>query len=119
MDILVSNETGDVVYTNADIPPVTDEQRLDVAQRLRIKLQTYLGEWFLNIETGVPYYERILRKGVRKQDIDVIFQTLILEEPDVLEITEFSSTLSGAREYELSFRVRVAGGTTDQIVIEV
>jgi len=119
MDILVSNETGDVVYTNADIPPVTDEQRLDVAQRLRIKLQTYLGEWFLNTETGVPYYERILRKGVRKQDIDVIFQTLIREEPDVLEITEFSSTLSGAREYELSFRVRVAGGTTDQITIEV
>lgn len=119
MDLVVSPDTGDILFDNAAVATVTDEVRLDVAQRLRIKLQTYLGEWFLNVETGVPYYERILRKGVRKQDIDVIFQTLIREEPDVLEITEFSSTLSGAREYELSFRVRVASGTTDQITIEV
>ncbi len=119
MDILVSNETGDVVYTNADIPPVADEQRLDVAQRLRIKLQTYLGEWFLNIETGVPYYERILRKGVRKQDIDVIFQALIREEDGVLEIVEFESTLSPSREYNMRFRVRTDEGTTATINIEI
>lgn len=119
MDILVDVETGDLVYTNADIPPVTTDERDDVAQRLRIKLQTYLGEWFLNIETGVPYYERILRKGVRKQDVDVIFQTLIREEPDVLEIVEFDSTLSASREYSLNFRVRVSEGTTEAIVLEI
>lgn len=119
MDILVDVETGDLVYTNADTPPVTDGTRQDVAQRLQIKLQTYLGEWFLNIENGVPYYERILRKGVRKEDIDVIFQTLIREEDGVLEIIEFESTLSSTREYNMRFRVRTNEGITDVVNIEV
>lgn len=118
MDILVDPDSGDVVYDNSQ-PSVTQDQRQDIAQLLRIKLQTYLGEWFLNTTVGVPYYERIMRKGVRKQDIDVLFQTLIREEPEVLEITEFSSTLSSDRVYSLTFRVRVAEGTTGQIEVVV
>lgn len=119
MDIFVDPDTGDVVYDNADSPPVTTDTRQDVAQRLRIKLQTYLGEWFLNIENGVPYYERVLRKGVRKEDIDVIFQTLIREEDGVLEIVEFESSLSNTREYNMRFRVRTNEGATATINIEI
>jgi len=32
----------------------------EIAQRVRIHLQRYLGEWFLNINLGVPYYQSIL-----------------------------------------------------------
>lgn len=118
MDILLNDE-NDIAFDNADVPLVTDEERLDVAQRLRIKLQTFLGEWFLNIENGIPYYQRVYRKGVRKSEIDLLFQAAILEEPDVLAITEFNSTLDNAsRHYSMNFRVRVASGETDTILIE-
>lgn len=119
MDIFVDPDTGDIVYDNADLPLVTEDSRQDVAQRLRIKLQTYLGEWFLNIENGVPYYERVLRKGVRKEDIDVLFQSLIREEDGVLEIVEFESTLSPSREYNMRFRVRTDEGQTSTINITI
>lgn len=117
MDILL-NDVGDVAFDNGAAPLVTSEQRQDVAQRLQIKLRTFLGEWFLNTEIGVPYLQQIFGKGRQRSAIDVIFQTQILEEPDVLEIVEFNSTLDAAqRDYSLSFRVRVASGITDTITI--
>lgn len=118
MDIKLSDD-NDILFDNSDNPAVTGEERQDVAQRLTIKLQTYLGEWFLNNTVGVPYHTRVFQKGVKKENVDIIFQSLILEEPDVLSITEFSSTLSPERVYTLSFRVRVASGVTDAITIEV
>jgi hypothetical protein len=32
----------------------------EVAQRCKIHLQRYLGEWFLNTTLGLPYYETLL-----------------------------------------------------------
>lgn len=117
MDILL-NDNGDIAFDNGSAPLVTDEQKQDVAQRLLIKLRTFLGEWFLDTNIGVPYIQQIFGKGRQRSAIDVIFQTQILEEPDVLEIVEFNSTLDPAtRAYSLSFRVRVASGTTDTITI--
>lgn len=119
MDILLNDE-NDIEFDNQDSPLVTDEQRLDVAQRLKIKLQTFLGEWFLNIENGIPYYQRIFRKGIRKSEIDLIFQSAILEDDQVEAITLFDSTLDNStRHYSMSFRVRVSDGETDLITIEV
>lgn len=117
MDIIL-NDTGDIDFDNAEQATVTQEQRQDVAQRLQIKLRTFLGEWFLNTEVGVPYLQQIFGKGRKKSTVDIIFQTLILEEEDVLEIVDFNSTLDAAtRAYSLSFRVRVAAGVTAPIII--
>lgn len=117
MDILL-NDDHDIVFDNQDNPPVTDEKRLDVAQRLLIKLKTFLGEWFLNTQNGVPYDTVVFGKNKRKGTIDVLFQSLIMEDEDVLEITKFDSTLDNAsRHYSLAFRVRVESGVTDDIII--
>lgn len=117
MDILLDEETGDIPYDNANTPQVTQDLNTDLSQRLRIKLQTYLGEWFLNNEKGVPYFETVFRKGVQKPVIDLIFQQQIIEEPDVLEITSFTSTLDATRKYSLSFRVKTYEGFTDIITV--
>lgn len=117
MDILL-NDNGDIAFDNGDAPLVTDEQRQDVAQRLQIKLRTFAGEWFLNTSIGVPYDEQIFGKGRKKSSIDLIFQTQILEEPDVLEITQFDSVLDNAnRHYSLVFRVRTESGVTEPIIV--
>lgn len=96
---------GDLVFVNGECP-VTDENRLVVAQRLTISLRTFLSEWFLDVNYGVPYWERILGKKTTKNTVDRILQTEILKVQGVLEITEFNSTLSRSREYSMSFRVR-------------
>ncbi|MCY1446501.1 hypothetical protein D9M71_630750 [compost metagenome] len=66
---------------------------------------------------GIPYYQSILGRKVTKSAVDLIFQTKILAENGVKEITEFNSTFVN-RVYSLSFKAKVVNGeVTDLITI--
>lgn len=107
MDLLLNSETGDLVFTNG-ICPVTQLQADVVAQRLRISLYTFYGEWFLDETIGVPYIQQIFTKVQRKSKIDLIFQGIIAADSGVIEILSFSSEISAQRGYTMTFSVRVA-----------
>lgn len=105
MDIKLDLGTGDAVFVNGGTP-VTQDAGESVAQKLFILLRTFAGEWFLNVDHGIPYFQSILGQKVSKQAIDLIFQQKILEEDGVQELLEFTSSLSNSRTYSMSFRVR-------------
>lgn len=122
MDILLNNTPGsldyhDAVFINGPLMTegVTSTPAEVVAQRLSIRLQTFLGEWFINTVYGVPYWQRILGKKVSKTAVDRIFQEQILSERGVREITSFSSTFQN-RQYEMSFRVRALDGSQTETI---
>lgn len=111
MDLLLDTDTGDMVYVNGGCP-VTQLTGDVVAQRLRITLYTFLGEWFLDTTVGVPYFQQIFGKLRSKASVDLIFQQIITTDPDVIEILTFESTLDKtARGYSMTFQVRVADNT--------
>lgn len=111
MDLLLNPDTGDMVYVNGG-SPVTQLTADVVAQRLRITLYTFLGEWFLDLTVGVPYFQQIFGKLRTKASIDLIFQQIITNDPDVIEILTFESELSrGDRGYSMTFQVRVSDNT--------
>lgn len=111
MDLLLNTDTGDMVYVNGGCP-VTQFTADVVAQRLRITLYTFLGEWFLDTTVGVPYFQQIFGKLRTKSSVDIIFQQIITNDPDVIEILTFDSTLDrGARGYSMTFQVRVSDNT--------
>ena len=117
MDILLNPDTHDVEFVNGDCP-VTTTIQLGVAQRLKIMLQTFLGEWFLNTDTGIPYFEAIFGKVRSKSSVDLILQEKILSDPGVIEMVEFESELDGARRvYSMRFKVRTSEGVTDDITL--
>jgi hypothetical protein len=124
LDIFIENDPtspnfGDVVYDNTKVT-VTDSPTQSLSQALTVKLNTFLGEWFLNNEVGVPYYQQIFGKVRSKSAIDIIFQQQISSEPGVLEITDFLSDISSGRTYSLSFRVRTTQNQiTETITINV
>lgn len=98
------NADGDLVFTNG-ATPVTQSNFDVVAQRLKIRLQTFQGEWIFNTQYGVPWFQRILGKKVRKQEVDNIMQQQILFEEGVVEIVDFNSTFQNF-VYSLSFKVK-------------
>jgi hypothetical protein len=105
-DLLLNLEEHDIYFINGDTP-ITYENKVTVAQKLKIKLLTFKSEWFLDTTIGIPYFQEILKRGVSKLSIDTIFQEAILSEPEVLEITEFNSVIDvETRSYRMSFRVR-------------
>lgn len=110
MDLLLNSTTGDLVFTNGACP-VTQLQADIVAQRLRITLYTFYGEWFLDDTIGVPYIQQIFAKVKRKSTVDLIFQGIISADPGVIEILSFTSEISPQRGYTMTFQVRVADNT--------
>jgi hypothetical protein len=115
----LSPSFGDLIYDNNGVT-VTVDQADSVAQKLSIKLRTFKTEWFINTDTGIPYYQEIFGKVRNKQSIDAIFHKAILEESDVLEIVEFSSSIDVGRTYSLIFRVRTSlNQLTNNIQINV
>lgn len=118
MDLLLDS-TGDMVFDNTAITVTTDKAEA-VAQKLTIKLRTFLGEWFLDTSQGVPYLQEVFGKAKSKAAIDIIFRQQISEDADVVAITEFNSTLGVDRSYSLTFKVKTTTGqTTDAISVNV
>lgn len=110
MDILMDS-SGDAVFVNGDTK-VTYFAADVVAQRLTIRLRTFLGEWDFNVTYGVPYFQRIFKKGVTKVTVDNLFREQILAEAGVLEIKTFTSVLDVAtRHYSATFVVRTEEGS--------
>ena len=112
MDIALSLSSGDAIFTNGPAvigSSVISEAGANVAQRLYIMLRTFAGEWYLNTEHGIPYFQSILGQKTTAQAIDLIFQQKILAETGVQEILEFSSSLSSSRIYSMSFKVKASG----------
>jgi hypothetical protein len=121
IDFLLHPELHDIVWVNGPLTKqyTTQPYTQTVAQRLKIRLLTFQEEWFMDTTYGVPYFQRLLgKKQASKSGIDLIFQTKILEEPGVKEITSFESTFRN-RQYSLSFTVRVVTGEiTAPIVLQ-
>lgn len=71
LDIALDAKNHDLLL-NEDLLLIDDAER--VAQQIKVQLLTFIGEWFLNKEHGVPYLERILTK---KPNLIIIRQILL------------------------------------------
>lgn len=112
MDFKLDSNSWDIVWRNGPLRKEETTQPLTetVGQRLKIRLLTFYGEWFINTVYGVPYFSRLLGvKQTSKAAADLIFQQQILAEEGVKEIVTFNSTFVN-RKYSLSFSVRVVTG---------
>ncbi len=119
IDFLLNSQTHDIVWSNGPLTKdyTTQPYTQTVGQRLKIRLLTFMGEWFLDTTYGVPYWQRLLGiKQTSKSAIDLIFQQQILAEPGVKEIVSFDSTFQN-RQYSLNFRVKVVTGEITSPII--
>lgn len=122
MDLLINKDPislgfGDIVWRNGPLrKEETTQSRADVVgQRLLILLRTFKGEWFLDTEYGIPYFQSILGMKTSKSAVDLIFQKAILAENGVRELTFFESTFVN-RQYSMTFRVKVTTGEESGLI---
>jgi hypothetical protein len=75
-------DVGDLYLDGVDIPLVEGKEA--VAQHVLVRLKRVKGEWFRNVNDGIPYFEEIL--GQRNPDlprIRRIFERAITSTPGV------------------------------------
>lgn len=97
-DLYIDPTTGDLSVSSTGVVRLTSGVLETIAQRLRIKLRTFMGEWFLDTTVGVPYYQDIL--GVKNPDLGVIasiFRRQLLADPDVDSVPRLDLTLNSDR----------------------
>lgn len=115
MDLLLDRQEHDLVFINGTCPTTGD--MIDVViQRLYILLRTFQGEWFLNVEHGIPWLENILGQKISKSTADMILQEKIAQEMGVKQVIDFKSTLTPQRTYSCSFRVKAVTGETSGVI---
>lgn len=88
----------------------------EVTQHIRTRLQFFRGEWYLDTESGVPYFEEIFTKPVNLANIESIFKSKILETPGVEKLTEFYMNYEGgsSRLLIVSFSAETSYGYIDK-----
>lgn len=83
-----------------------------ILQNILQNLRLFYGEWFMDLEAGVPYYQQIMVKNPLLSNVDVILQNAILNTPGVQLLTQYSSSLNQTlRTLSVSFQVQTISGT--------
>lgn len=110
-DLMCDPETGDLLITPLGVARLTDTLLEEVGQRLRTKLQHFLGEWFLDSTLGIAYFRDVL---VRNPDMSVVkstFQDAITSDPDVEQLVLLDLSLnSETRVLSVTFEVVLKSG---------
>ncbi len=114
-DIYRNETTGDIDLTN-NLVRLTVSDAEEVRQKVEIRLRTFKGEWFMNINAGVPYFQSLLKKGVSKSLIDTQIKTVTLATVGVIAIASFDSVIDlRQRTYTTTMTVTTSEGP---VVIE-
>lgn len=96
----------------------------EVLQRLWIRLNRELGEWFLNTEVGLPWYQNgygmLGSKPSRKNDIDLLIRREINTTEGVSQILKYNTIYTTAsREYAVYCLIELESQRTIDITFGV
>lgn len=80
-----------------------------VGQQVASRLKLWKGEWFLDTSDGTPYMQDIL--GFQS-NYDLEIQSRILGTPNVVEITNYSSSIN-ERALTVNATITTSFGSTD------
>ena len=98
-------ESGRLVWTT--------DLATEVAQRLRIRLRFFKGEWFLDAREGIPYAGEILVKNPSARTVRTIYSNAIQGTAGVSFVERLDYELNRAeRELVISFVARLEDGST-------
>lgn len=101
--------TGDIAIVNNTIHFFTGAD--EVGQRITQRLRTFLGEWFLNQNIGVPYFQEILKKNPNNRIVEAVFKREIIDTPGVIGLESFEILADNAtRVITLRIRCKTESG---------
>lgn len=108
-DIALDSD-GDLFFVNGDLRLINGIYY--VRQKIKRRLQFFLGEWFLNLSIGVPYFQKILIKNPNKLDIiNYLKRTVLLTEGvKSMESFELYSIENQPRQLGVKFQATTSYG---------
>lgn len=97
--------TNDLEFKNGQMVMISGAE--ETAQRIRHRLLTFRGEWFLDLSFGPTYRKDVLIKNPRLDVVTAVIKSEILKSVDDGSFANFSATLSGDRKLSISYTLLV------------
>ena len=94
-DLALNVDSWDLVFHNNDLLLIDNAER--IGQQIKITLQFWFAEWFLDNKLGIPYLERICVKNPNLQHIRQIFRQAILSVEGVESVTELTLSVNASQ----------------------
>lgn len=102
-DFLMDPVTGDLDVSSG--LKIIESNVVSLRQRLWMRFNIWAGDWYFDETFGFPY-RAYLSKKVMKTVLDNKIKEVTRQEPDVLEIAEFHSSMDKvSRSYQAFFEV--------------
>lgn len=86
-DLALSTVDFDVLIENDAMEIVDGDDA--IVQHLKLRLQFFFAEWFLDKRLGVPYIQQILVKNPNLGAVRNIIREVVLETPGIASIDRF------------------------------
>jgi len=102
LSVLLQTPSGDIDVTNGQTTLLTDPV-VAGAQTLRNKFLLFLGEWFLDIRVGWPFFQRVAIKKWNAKLISNLVKRVIIGTPPFVSATVVVTPPNGARKANISF----------------
>ena len=82
------DKNSDLMFKDGDIAFISNYSEV-IAQNIKVRLQTVKGEWFLDRDMGIPYFD-ILGFSISPQTLSHIFRAAIEEIDGVEKVDEIN-----------------------------
>ena len=91
-----------------------------VSQSILTRLKMFKGEWFLDTEAGVPWFQDILKRNPSDEYTSLLIKSEILSVDGVDRISSFNLERdNNTRKLSISFTVETSSGSVVSNSIEV
>lgn len=111
-NIALGKNSHDIFFVDGQLAMVVDNDNIE--QKLKSRLQTFLGEWYLETSIGLPFFTEILIKNPDIPNIDSLIKAEIIDTEGVLELVEYGSEFKPAeRSFSVEFKVLTTVGEVE------
>lgn len=117
MTDIILDENNDITFLNNDFNLFEEDDNNLIAQRIEIKLRSYKGEWFRDINYGIPWISILSRNG-NKNIADNNIKKTILQDEDIKSISKYSSVVRSAT-LKVTFTAKLKAGGSTTINLEL
>ena len=106
---LYLDDNNDIRFVDGDLPTV--EGLEEIRQLVKQTLGSVKGEWFLDLDQGLPYFQTIFKKSTSLAAIESIYLEAIGNIPGILDITSFNMEFDPKyRKLNISFTANTTDG---------
>ena len=99
------DSSHDLAIENFDLSLVSGVDQ--IMQNIDIRMRFFLGEWFLDVNAGLPYYTNVLKKDFEVGLLESSFKAQILGTPGVNNLSEFDLSLVSPRTLTVTFKASI------------